>query len=1366
VKKLLSILVALVLFALVLVVSFSLVTAVPVAAAGPAALNVVPFTLQTGGNGTATWDNTLFHSGSYSVGLSTGTIANSSYGAVNIPIAPILLQSLTADPSYWVYEPTVTTDRHPYVNIILDLDGNLATSDIDCLEGVESLAVAGGGQPPAATWTEMREAAGYYDGDQSMGVSGYTVSAPGTLAQWKTYMGTHYANAKVIRVQLMFGMWAEASIGPVYVDDVNINGITYYGRIQDAIDSATAGDTINVAAGAYTENINVNKALTLTGASSATVTVTAAINTASVFTVTANNVNISGFTATHTTMTGDEGYAGIKFDAGVKNCNIHDNRLTGNQYGILLIDPENTTTAGNNTFTSNNASGNGVSGIEMQHTYGNTFTGNTASSNKYGFKLDSADHNNFTDNIANSNVRGFFLAKGDGNGPDYNIFTTNTANLNTEYGFREDNGDHNTLTGNTFDHNVLAGLRLKEVLTNLMVNNNNITNSPIGIDIAAPVTNVTSWTVTHNNIVGNTIYGISNLGTGILNAECNWWGDASGPNDDANVINGSGGKISVNVDAKPWYATATTTPETQYVTVTESPDVRAYSDTIQGGIDAAVTGNTVSVAAGTYTEQINITKPLTLSGAGMSSTHIVSPTPASMTIYDQFGSKSPTSRYIVHRGTNIPVVRIAASNVSFSGFHVNLNDYTFWDVKGRYGVNYSRGVGILVDHVETVLGTPDVFTGITIQNNKVDGLKSGDRGDAIKVLGSATATVTGNYLYGGESGINVQAVDSPVVGQYYPTVTANSNTIYSGGPSNGPFGIGFWSGATGSADGNTIYNDPVNGGYALNVWGSRPVSFTSNTVTNVGGVVGGLGVQIVGTQLVGSPNIIFTNNTIKYQALAGAITYSATATITGNTIINCTDGFIVDWETSGAVVTMHSNSFTGITASHYAVDVGGPKGVMSDSTFWGTWGGPSTITVDATNNWWGSSSGPGPVGPGTGGKVTANVLYEPWTGETVLSVTPSTGTYGGTVSLSATLTSGGTGVSGKTISFTLSGSAVGSAITNGSGVATLTGVRLAGIGAGTHTGYIGASFAGDTGYSASSGTADLTVNQATTSLSLRSSRDTSTFGQWVTFSVTVKSTVIPRPGIPTGTVNFMDGATVLGPPVTLNSSGKAAFRISSLDAGTHSITASYSGDTNFAASTSAALPQVVQQRQPSTRLTSSGAPVYGQSVTFTATITSAAGTPSGTVQFMDNGTNLPDGLVTLSSGTAIYTTSALSAGRHSITAVYSGDPNFTSSNKTRWQVVRMAKTKTLVISSSSSSTYGAPVIFTATVNVPAPGAGTPSGTVTFKDGTTALGTESLSGGVATFNTSSLSPGVHRITAVYNGDDNFKSSKSIVRQVVT
>jgi len=401
--------------------------------------------------------------------------------------------------------------------------------------------------------------------------------------------------------------------------------------------------------------------------------------------------------------------------------------------------------------------------------------------------------------------------------------------------------------------------------------------------------------------------------------------------------------------------------------------------TIQYAITQSISGDTINVAAGTYTEQINIDKSLTLSGSGYTTTHIVSPNPSAMTIYDSFGSASPTARYIGHRGANIPVVRIVAPDVTFEGFHVSLNDYAFWDVKGSYVTLLSRGTGILVDHVETISGTPDVFTGIIIRNNKVDGLKAGDKGDAIKALGSATVAISSNLIYvNGESAINAQAVDSPTRALYYPTVTADDNIIYGGsGPRPGNFyffGIGYWSGATGSADGNTIYNAPNDNGYALNSWTPRAVSFTNNVITTDGGSVGGYGAQ-----LYESPALIFFNNNIEKQSLAGAIWSNPIITITGNTISNCVDGFIVDHQTSGSV-TMRNNIITGTGSGHYAVIVGGPADTDS-GTVWGDWIGESTVTVDAINNWWGSSSGPyhPTLNPsGTGDKVSDYVIFDPW----------------------------------------------------------------------------------------------------------------------------------------------------------------------------------------------------------------------------------------------------------------------------------------------------------------------------------------------------------------------------------------------------
>ena len=182
------------------------------------------------------------------------------------------------------------------------------------------------------------------------------------------------------------------------------------------------------------------------------------------------------------------------------------------------------------------------------------------------------------------------------------------------------------------------------------------------------------------------------------------------------------------------------------------------------------------------------------------------------------------------------------------------------------------------------------------------------------------------------------------------------------------------------------------------------------------------------------------------------------------------------------------------------------------------------------------------------------------------------------------------------------------------------------------------------------------------------------------------------------------------------------------------------------------------QQATTTTLASTPNPsVYGQSVTFTATVSSAAsGTPSGTVTFKDGATTLGTG--PLSGGTATFSTAALAIGGHTITAVYGGDTSFTASTSSGLtQTVGKAATTTAVAGTPNPSTSGQSVTFTATVSSAA--SGTPSGTVTFKDGATTLGTGPLSGGTATFSTAALAIGGHTITAVYGGDTSFTASTS-------
>ena len=292
-----------------------------------------------------------------------------------------------------------------------------------------------------------------------------------------------------------------------------------------------------------------------------------------------------------------------------------------------------------------------------------------------------------------------------------------------------------------------------------------------------------------------------------------------------------------------------------------------------------------------------------------------------------------------------------------------------------------------------------------------------------------------------------------------------------------------------------------------------------------------------------------------------------------------------------------------------------------------------------------------------------------------------------------------------------------------------------------------------------------TVNQAGTTTLVISTVDPTVYGQPMTFTASV-SPNFPGSGTPTGTITFSSGTTELG---TAPLDGGAASLTTSavLSVGNHTIKASYSGDNNFKTSAGTVVQTVNQDSTTATLVSSASPSVYGQSVTFTATVSANApgsGTPSGSVTFMDGTTKL--GTVTLSGGTASYNTAKLATGLHTITAAYNGSSSFTTSSAELSQLVNQDDTATSLSSSLNPSTFGQAVTFTAIVTATAPGSGTPTGTVTFYDGSTSLGTGNLSGGKATIKTSSLPVGSDPITVVYNADNSFLTSSSdVLTQVV-
>ena len=249
-------------------------------------------------------------------------------------------------------------------------------------------------------------------------------------------------------------------------------------------------------------------------------------------------------------------------------------------------------------------------------------------------------------------------------------------------------------------------------------------------------------------------------------------------------------------------------------------------------------------------------------------------------------------------------------------------------------------------------------------------------------------------------------------------------------------------------------------------------------------------------------------------------------------------------------------------------------------------------------------------------------------------------------------------------------------------------------------------------------------------------------------------------------MTFYNGTTALGPAATVTN-GVATLNLNTLPvSATNSITAQYSGDSNYAASTSTAVTVPVSQSSTTTAVTYfPSSPVASQNVTLTATVSASArrgdadrhGSVLQRYDFAGDrhdlrrrghiGDHGPRGRRQLGHGQ------------------YSGDANFIASTSpaVSMTVAATATSATTVTFSPSSPSYGQTVTLTATVTPISPLTGAPTGTVEFFNGTTLLGSETLTAGTnsstASFTTSSLPVAANSITAQYSGDSNFTSSTS-------
>jgi len=421
------------------------------------------------------------------------------------------------------------------------------------------------------------------------------------------------ALALVVLTALFAIVMAIGVEGATHVVDDDSGAWQDYAWIQDAINASTTGDSIEVYEGAYTGRLVIDEEVTITGNGTGTVFTATGAPAAGVYDIEidASNVAIEEMLLDFNGPADGRGGQGIvvsdyddpaRNDVVIRDCTIYsgdgggvggtciqtgkwadvtglvvrDNIFYLDWDGLgegVYINPHNG--SGNHTVYNNEFYGYIFSAVSCEmgsvDVVGNTIDSNT-SQGYYGVRM--------IDLIGGETYSGVTITGNDIQNVQRGIDVGTSSDVGSSLTVT---ATYNTLTSND------RGVRTR-----------------YGADL----------TVNYNSISGNTNYGIENPGGTSVDAEYNWWGDASGPSGQGS---GSGDAVDTNVDFEPWYATATVTPSTEYVNVTYNP-TRAVSDTIQGAIDAASSGDTVTVAVGTYYENPLVNKTLTLIGADRDTT--------------------------------------------------------------------------------------------------------------------------------------------------------------------------------------------------------------------------------------------------------------------------------------------------------------------------------------------------------------------------------------------------------------------------------------------------------------------------------------------------------------------------------------------------------------------------------------------------------------------------------------------------------------------------------------------------------------------------------------------------------------------------
>ncbi len=820
--------------------------------------------------------------------------------------------------------------------------------------------------------------------------------------------------SKVFRVLIALVLALSFSMvmaAPAAADTLEVGSGKTYTTIQEAIDVAGSGDTIVVDAGTYTEDLTVNIAnLTIQSADGAATTIIQLVDGV--------GIDIQG---------GASGFilGGVE-DEGFT---IQSSSGAGTTFNIQLANAPSDVTISYNTIDTTGGASMGVSvgaaGATGLTISDNTFTGDdTPDGSIWG--PDVVDVT-VTNNVFTGLDLVSYGVQFDG------ISGTSVINGNTVTDYKGAGAivilSGTGVSGLTINDNTISGcangIRFYDDsgtgdITTVTVTENTLTDNAKAIMIGNGAHIVASdFVIEDNNISGSTSYGLQNEHSSkVVTAENNWWGNASGPTHATNP-SGTGDVVTDRVDFTPWLDAAYPGGSATGYPVYNSTTAEGY-ETIQEAIDDASAGDTISVAEGTYTENIVVDKALTLESSGEVASTII--------------DAADASDY---------VVEITADSVTLDGFTITGIDNSTENMAAviLQGVDYGTITSnILTDNHRCAINlfsTGGEYSDYnTVSNNVING-PAGKDSRGIKIKGSHN-TISGNEVYNIDNPILIWSWnDSETASPDYNTVS--NNTIGPGDDTAAhKYGVKIKTGHHNVVTGNTITDateaaiylytssnnapeedfdprpasDNISGniitggkvGIAL-LDGANNNNISGNTIsgTTLAGILGALSqwpedfTDGPSSYLVGTPQqyLQIVSNTIEDNNITDcghgiAMVYSDDNTLTGNTIEDNAGAAAISWESisfdaNGRGVFFDANS-AGNTVNYNNI---------SGNTDYGL---ESGAAIDAENNWWGNASGPVPdplpagyESYGDKVKPLTNVDAEPWLlAEAEVGVTPTT----------------------------------------------------------------------------------------------------------------------------------------------------------------------------------------------------------------------------------------------------------------------------------------------------------------------------------------------------------------------------------------